>query len=184
MLYTQTAARHMDEGVLFYTGNVTILYSSVPPGINNHVVALYFYNSWIWLEYFRKGKVSTFYRGPLRPSKWALTTKHQGLYSWVIAGTDVSLMTIARCTATRPSALVREKPLLYSDIEFLVFPSSVKGQRSRILMKLNLRNIKRSGWKSRPYVVSAGARRDRLSDTRKSSHLWRTTSRIVLSCLY
>jgi hypothetical protein len=59
------------------------------------------------------------------------------------------LLIIAGCTATRPKALVRKRPLLYKDIEFQVFPSSIKGRLPIIVMKLNLKHIKRSGGKSK-----------------------------------
>jgi hypothetical protein len=59
------------------------------------------------------------------------------------------LLIIASCTATRPSALVRKRPLLYKDIEFQVFSPSIRGQLSRVIMTLNLKHIKRSGGKSR-----------------------------------
>jgi hypothetical protein len=59
------------------------------------------------------------------------------------------LLIIAGCTATRPKALVRKRPLLYKDIEFQVFPSLIKGRPLIIVMKLNLKHIKRSSRKSK-----------------------------------
>ena len=59
------------------------------------------------------------------------------------------LLIIAGCTATRPSALVGKRPLLYEDIQFQVFSPSIGGQLSRVIMTLNLKHIKRSGGKSR-----------------------------------
>ncbi|PVH71726.1 hypothetical protein DL98DRAFT_553525 [Cadophora sp. DSE1049] len=54
------------------------------------------------------------------------------------------------CTATRPAALVGEKPLLYEDLEFQVFPPPIRGQPPIIILVLNLTNIKKSGGKKKP----------------------------------
>jgi hypothetical protein len=51
---------------------------------------------------------------------------------------------LAGCTATRPKALVG---LQYEDIEFQLFPSRRIGGRPIVIMKLNLKRIKRSGGK-------------------------------------
>jgi hypothetical protein len=59
------------------------------------------------------------------------------------------LLTIAGYTVTRPEVIVGKRPLLYEDIQFQVFPPSVRGQLSRVVITLNLKHIKRSGGKSR-----------------------------------
>jgi hypothetical protein len=51
---------------------------------------------------------------------------------------------LAGCTATRPKALVG---LQYKDIEFQLFPPLIKGRPPIIIMKLNLKRIKRTGRK-------------------------------------
>jgi hypothetical protein len=61
------------------------------------------------------------------------------------------LLVIGGCTATRPSALVGKRPLLYEDIELVLVRNPVKGSPS-LGMKVNLKNIKRSGGKSREQV--------------------------------
>ena len=114
MLYARTAARHMDESVLFDIGNVMIPCSSIPLDINSYTVASYFYNSRIRLGYFRKGKGGSFRRGPLRPPERPLGTRHRGLYSRAIAGTDVSSYDYcwvysyqAKCTCWREGASIQ-----------------------------------------------------------------------------
>jgi hypothetical protein len=59
------------------------------------------------------------------------------------------LLDIAGCTATRPKALVGKRPLLYKDIEFQLFTPPIKGRPPIIVMRLNLKHIKRSGGKSK-----------------------------------
>ena len=49
-------------------------------------------------------------------------------------------LTLAGCTATRPKALVG---LRYEDIEFQLFPPRVKGRPPIIIIKLNLKRVKR-----------------------------------------
>ncbi|PQE14990.1 hypothetical protein CJF30_00011428 [Rutstroemia sp. NJR-2017a BBW] len=49
-------------------------------------------------------------------------------------------LNLTGCTATRPKALVG---LLYQDIEFQLFPPLIKGRLPIVLMKLNLKRIKR-----------------------------------------
>jgi hypothetical protein len=61
------------------------------------------------------------------------------------------LLVIGGCTATRPSALVGQMPLLYEDIELVLVRNPVKGSPS-LGIKVNLKNIKRSGGKSREQV--------------------------------
>jgi hypothetical protein len=53
-------------------------------------------------------------------------------------------LTLAGCTATRPKALVG---LQYKDLEFQLFPPAMKGRRPIIIMKVNLKRIKRTGGK-------------------------------------
>ncbi|KAH6667822.1 hypothetical protein B0J14DRAFT_675844, partial [Halenospora varia] len=53
-------------------------------------------------------------------------------------------LALAGCTATRPKALVG---LRYEDIEFQLFPPRVKGRPPIVIMKLNLKRVKRSGGK-------------------------------------
>jgi hypothetical protein len=60
------------------------------------------------------------------------------------------LLIFAGCTSTRPKALVGERPLLYEDIEFQVFPPPVKGRPPMVILILNLKHIKRSGGKKKP----------------------------------
>jgi|SRR5277367_96117 len=52
------------------------------------------------------------------------------------------LLTFAGCTATRPKALVGKRPLLYKDIEFQLFPPSIKGLLPSTVLVLNLKHIK------------------------------------------
>ena len=51
---------------------------------------------------------------------------------------------LAGCTATRPKALVGLK---YKDIEFQLFPPLIKGKQPIVVMKVDLKRIKRSGGK-------------------------------------
>ena len=57
------------------------------------------------------------------------------------------LLLVSGCTATRPGALIGERPLLYDDIKlFLVWG---EGPVTVIAMRLSLKHIKRSEGKSR-----------------------------------
>jgi hypothetical protein len=60
------------------------------------------------------------------------------------------LIIFAGATATRPAALVGERPLLYKDIEFQVFPPPAVGQPPAVILVLNLKHIKRSGGRKKP----------------------------------
>jgi hypothetical protein len=51
---------------------------------------------------------------------------------------------LAGCTATRPKALVDAQ---YKDIEFQLFPPPIKGRPPIIVMRLNLKRVKRTGGK-------------------------------------
>jgi hypothetical protein len=53
---------------------------------------------------------------------------------------------LAGCTATRPKALV---DVQYKDIEFQLFPPPIKGRPPIIVMRLNLKRVKRTGGKKK-----------------------------------
>ena len=55
---------------------------------------------------------------------------------------------LAGATATRPGALIGQ--LLYDHLEFQLFPPLPGERRPRIVLKVNLKNIKRSGGESEP----------------------------------
>jgi hypothetical protein len=55
---------------------------------------------------------------------------------------------LAGATATRPGALIGQ--LLYQHLEFQLFPPLPGEQRPRVVLKVNLKHIKRSGGESEP----------------------------------
>jgi hypothetical protein len=55
---------------------------------------------------------------------------------------------LAGATATRPGALIGQ--LLYEQLEFQLFPPLLGDERPRVVLKVNLEHIKRSGGRSEP----------------------------------
>ncbi len=55
---------------------------------------------------------------------------------------------LAGATATRPGALIGQ--LRYEHLEFQLFPPLMRGERARIVLIVNMENIKRSGGRSEP----------------------------------
>jgi len=64
------------------------------------------------------------------------------------------LLIIAGCTATRPSATIGKKPLLYNNVQSQLFLPLTKGKPPIITTKLSLKNIKRSSGKSREKIFT------------------------------
>ncbi|OBT38582.1 hypothetical protein VE00_11143, partial [Pseudogymnoascus sp. WSF 3629] len=129
MLYAQVAKRYMTDDILF--------------DIRNWIP------QYLKLDTSEKEKYALFVDDlcNLQHGNWVDDTE---LYPHERLRVQESLlMDFGGCTSSRPKALVGKRPLLYSDITFQLFPSTVKGKRPIIVMTLNLQHIKRSGGKSK-----------------------------------
>ncbi|KFZ13522.1 hypothetical protein V501_03678 [Pseudogymnoascus sp. VKM F-4519 (FW-2642)] len=138
MVYARLAQRYMDGGVLYDIRN----------WIPQKLTPMF------GLDDSEKDKAGLFVEDlcTLQNGHWVLDTE---VYAHERLRVQLSpLLIIAGCTATRPKALVGKRPLLYKDIEFQVFPPSIKERPPIIVMILNLKHIKRSGGKSKKKIFA------------------------------
>ncbi|KAF7894704.1 uncharacterized protein EAF01_010154 [Botrytis porri] len=135
MVYARLAERYMDEGILYDIRNWIPQNLTIKFGLDDS----------------EKEKSGLFVEDlcTLQNGHWVRDTE---VYAHERLRVQMSpFLNLAGCTATRPKALVG---LLYEDIEFQLFPPLIKGQPPIVVMKLNLKRIKRSGGKKKQKIFA------------------------------
>ncbi|TGO07583.1 hypothetical protein BTUL_0262g00010 [Botrytis tulipae] len=135
MVYARLAERYMDEGILYDIRNWIPQNLTVKFGLDDS----------------EKEKSGLFVEDlcTLQNGHWVRDTE---VYTHERLRVQMSpFLNLAGCTATRPKALVG---LLYQDIEFQLFPPLIKGRPPIVVMKLNLKRIKRSGGKKKQKIFA------------------------------
>ncbi|KAJ8062018.1 hypothetical protein OCU04_009800 [Sclerotinia nivalis] len=130
MVYARLAERYIDKGILYDIRNWIPQNLTIKFGLDDS----------------EKEKSGLFVEDlcTLQNGHWVRDTE---VYAHERLRVQMSpFLNLAGCTATRPKALVG---LLYEDIEFQLFPLLIKGQPPIVVMKLNLKRIKRSDGKKK-----------------------------------
>ena len=150
LLYSQRTAGWMKEDVLYDIRNVSWLFRLVHRCSRSHL------RQWIHtyltptygLDTTRKEKAGIFVEDLA-----ALLNYHWIRDSEVFAHERLRVqlatnLILAGATATRPGALIGQ--LRYEHLEFQLFPPLASGERPRVVLRVNLEHIKRSGGRSEP----------------------------------
>ncbi len=147
MVYSQKTASWMKEGVLYDVRNVRIRrplasYTDFVQWIHVYLTPTY------GLDTSKKEKAGIFVEDlvVLLNHHWIRDEEvfaHERLRVQLAAN-----LILAGATATRPGALIGQ--LRYEHLEFQLFPPLKGEDRPRIVLVVNLENIKRSGGKSEP----------------------------------
>lgn len=145
MNYQRTAKRYMDEGILLDIRNVCC----------SSIFNLNSANNLQWIPTLKlddsESEKSALYIEDLCVLQNGHWVRDQEVFPHERLRVQQSpIIIFAGCTSTRPEALVGNRPLLYEDIEFQVFPPLVEGRRPAVRLILNLKHIKRSGGKKKP----------------------------------